>query len=311
MVQAGRMEAVVQPSVLLSDNPTVEEALSVFCEVYIVERHFAEATKRGYRYDLSEWMKHLAEQRVKRLNIRVLQRYVSHLSERGLRDSTCERKIAALTTFLRFLEEQGVPPTALSSSLVWPKVERKEPRPLSPTQYRAILNEAATNPRDLAMLETMLQTGIRLHELTAITLENITLPDYPIIDPITGYGVLRIKRKKGRLAEIVVNYKAARAIQAYLAVRPVTATNALFLNKFGKGISNRGVEKAFKHYAFAAGIPWAHVESLRTTHIVEHLARKTDTQIVAGNAGLSEQQATHYAQFVKKEHIKAMQENAL
>jgi site-specific recombinase XerC len=113
------------------------------------------------------------------------------------------------------------------------------------------------------------------------------------------------------LSELVVNYKAARAIQAYLEARPDSPSQALFLNKFGKPLGNRSVEKAFKKYATLAGIPWAHVESLRTTHITEHLVRKTESTIVQEHAGLTQRQTNHYVQFVKEEQIKAMQEHAL
>lgn len=304
--------SVIQLTMFTSDNPTVEEALRVFCEVYMPACQFAQTTRRGYRYDLTEWLAHSTVTKVKAISTASLKRYLSQLDAQGLQDSTRKRKVAAITTFLRFLEEQGVLPTNLSSSLVWPKVERVDPRPLSPPQYAAILTEAATNPRDFAMFATLLQTGIRLSELTGLTLENITLPAKPSVDPITGYGVLRLRRNGGRLTELVVNYKAARAIQGYLAVRPHSPTQAIFLNRYGKALSNRSVEKAFKKYARAAGIPWAHVESLRTTHIIEHLARKTDIQTVQENAGHSSRKSTnHYAQVVKEAHIKAMQEHAL
>lgn len=304
------MDEMRQLALFSTDNPTIEEAFSVFCLVYMPERQFAQTTRRGYRYDLLEWLSHAGGTQVKRLSIRSIKRYLAYLGTRGLKDATRERKVAALTTFLRFLEEQGLLPNDFSSSLVWPRVERGEQRPLSPVQYTAILREAAANQRDLAMFATLLQTGLRLSELTAITVESITLPPEPSQDPITGYGVLRLRRKGGRVTELVVNYKAVRAIQAYLAVRPHSLHSTLFLNKYGKPLSNTSVEKAFK-YAYAAGIPWAHVDNLRTTHIIEHLSRKTDRETVQGNAGLTKHQTNSYVQYVKEAQIKAMQENAL
>ena len=188
---------------------------------------------------------------------------------------------------------------------------RDEPRPLSPAQYTAILREASTKTRDLVMFETLLQTGIRLSELTALALESITLPAQRSQDPVTGYGLLRVHRKGGRLSELVLNYKASRAIKAYLTVRPNAPFPTLFLNKYGKPLSNRSVEKAFKKYATRFDIPWAHVESLRTTHITEHLARKTESTIVQEHAGLTKRQMHSYTQFVSEAQIRAMQEHAL
>jgi site-specific recombinase XerD len=258
---AADMDAGTQLVLFSTDNPTMEEALRVFCDVYMPACQFAATTRRGYRYDLREWFAHVPVRSVKSISTLSMHRYVSHLDSKGLQDSTRKRKVAALATFLRFLVEQGVLPDTFSSSLVWPKVEQAEPRPLSPGQYTVILREAASNPRDRAMFVTLLQTGIRLSELTAITVESITLPAEPSVDPITGYGLLRVRRKAGRVSELVVNYKAARAIQTYLVVRPHSPTQALFLNKYGKPLSNRTVEKALKKYARAAGISWAHVHT--------------------------------------------------
>ena len=128
---------------------------------------------------------------------------------------------------------------------------------------------------------------------------------------MNGYGLLRVHRKGGWVQELVLNYKASRAIKAYLTVRPNAPFPTLFLNKYGKPLSNRSVQKAFKKYATRSGIPWAHVESLRTTHITEHLARKTDCTIVQDNAGMRQRQMNSYVQSVKEEQIRAMQEYAL
>jgi len=306
------MVEVIQHGSFSSDNPSLEEAFSAFCQMYMPARNFSMQTRRGYRYDLTEWLSQVGQISVKSISTLSIQRYLSQLDEQGLKGTTRHRKIAAIKTFLRFLEEQGVLPKNFSSSLVWPRVIRDEPRPLSPAQYTALLREAAVSPRDLAMFETLLQTGIRLSELTGLTLEDVTLPTKPSPDPITGYGLLRVKRKGKGVQELILNYKACRAIKAYLKERRNAAYPTLFLNKYAKPLTNRSVQKALKKYARAAGIPWAHVHTLRTTHITEHIARKTDIKTVQGNAGHSSLAVTnYYAQFVKEAQIKAMQEHAL
>jgi integrase/recombinase XerD len=74
----------------------------------------------------------------------------------------------------------------------------------------------------------------------------------------------------------------------------------------------RSVQKAFKLYAEEAGVPWAHVHTLRTTHITHHLAAGTDIRTVQHNAGHSNLATTNrYAAYVKEAAIKAMQEHAL
>jgi integrase/recombinase XerD len=159
---------------------------------------------------------------------------------------------------------------------------------------------------------SLLQTGIRLSELTALQMDDVTLPIKPSPDPMTGFGLLRVKRKGRRLQEFILNYKACRAVKNYLRVRPDSTSSSLFLTKYGTSMTNRSVQKAFKKYAVATGISWAHVHTLRTTHITHHIASKTDIKTVQGNAGhLNLATTNYYAQFVKDAQIKAMQEHAL
>jgi site-specific recombinase XerD len=246
------------------------------------------------------------------LSTDAISHYLSELDDRGLKGSTRHRKVAAIKTFLRFLEREGELPPDFSSRISWPEVQRDEPRALSQPEYTALLREAGHHPRDAAILELLLQTGIRLAELTALTVEDASLPTKPSLDPVNGYGLLRVRRKGRRLQELILNYKACRALKAYLRVRPEAATQTLFLTKYHGPISGRSVQKLMKKYATAAGVDWAHVHTLRTTHITEHIARRTDIKTVQGNAGHASLATTNfYARYVKEAQIRAMQENAL
>ena len=303
---------MTQQDLLTSENPTLEEALIAFCEVYMPSRNLSQTTRRGYRYDLEEWLSSIKTSTVSELSTQAIQRYISTLDQKGLKGSTRHRKVAAIKTFLKYLEEQGILPKDFGARIIWPEVQRDEPRALSTAEYTLLLREAAHHPRDSAMFELLLQTGIRLGELTALTVDDVTLPAKPSLDPINGYGLLRVKRKGRRLQELILNYKACRALKAYLRARPQSSSNALFLTKYGTPMTNRSVQKAFKKYAQEAGISWAHVHTLRTTHITHHIAQKTDIKTVQGNAGHANLATTnYYASYVKEAQIRAMQENAL
>src|SRR5512144_717122 len=289
------------------------EALSRFCEVEMPARNLSPETRRGYTYDLTEWIAATPPSLlVSALSTAVIAHYLSALDDRGLRGSTRHRKVAAIKTFLQYLEREGELAVDFSARISWPEVQRDEPRALSVPEYTALLREAGHHPRDAAILELLLQTGIRLAELSAVTVEDVTLPAKPSLDPVNGYGLLRVRRKGRRLQELILNYKACRAVKAYLRVRPSGPTQALFLTKYQELITSRSVQKLMKKYATAAGVSWAHVHTLRTTHITEHIARRTDIKTVQGNAGHASLATTNfYARYVKEAQIRAMQENAL
>jgi site-specific recombinase XerD len=280
------------------------------CQLATSQRRLAAAIATTYK--LQEWLATNPFLYVSHLSTQSIHEYLSALDHRGLAGTTRHRKVAAIKTFLRYLEREGLLPPDFSSSLVWPEVARDEPRALSPQEYTALLREAGHNPRDAAMFEVLLQTGIRLSELTALTLDDLTLPAKPSLDPINGYGLLRVKRKGRRLQELILNYKACRALKAYLRTRPDSPYEAVFLTKYASPITNRSVQKAFKKYAVAAGLPGAHIHTLRTTHITQHIARGTDIKTTQGNAGHASLATTNfYARYVKEAQIRAMQENAL
>src|SRR5512144_1624623 len=197
------------------------EALSRFCDVEMPARNLSPETRRGYSYDLTEWVASASSSLpVSALSTDVIARYLSALDVRGLRGSTRHRKVAAIKTFLRYLEREGTLPVDFSGRISWPEVQRDEPRALSVPEYTALLREGGHHPRDAAILELLLQTGIRLSELTALTVEDISLPTKPSLDPVNGYGLLRVRRKGRRLQELILNYKACRALKAYLRGSP-------------------------------------------------------------------------------------------
>src|SRR5512144_3351509 len=248
------------------------EALTRFRDVEMPARNLSPQTRRGYTSDLGEWVAATSPLLpVAALSTDAISHYLSALDARGLKGSTRHRKVAAIKTFLRFLEREGDLPREFSARISCPEVQRDEPRALSVPEYTALLGEAGHHPRDAAILELLLQTGIRLAELTALTVDDVSLPAKPSLDPVNGYGLLRVVRKGRRLQELILNYKACRALKAYLRVRSDAARRAVFLTKYQQPMTGRSVQKLMKKYATAAGVRWAHVHTLRTTHITEHI----------------------------------------
>jgi integrase/recombinase XerC len=133
---------------------TLTEAFQSFCEIEMPARNFSAQTRRGYKYDLTEWLAETEQiTSVWELTTYTIEHYLSQLDSRGLKGSTRHRKVAAIKTFLRYLEKQHALPKDFSSSITWPEVQRDEPRALSTTEYTAILREAAHDPRNSAMFE--------------------------------------------------------------------------------------------------------------------------------------------------------------
>jgi site-specific recombinase XerD len=106
-----------------------------------------------------------------------LSEYLSSLSDQGLSGRTRVRKLAAIKEYFRFLVGQGILPVSPAESISAPKRERNGRTYLTPQEYTRLLSLAGSNPRDYAILQVFLQTGIRISELCSLTLPVVDLAD--------------------------------------------------------------------------------------------------------------------------------------
>jgi site-specific recombinase XerD len=107
-----------------------------------------------------------------------------------------------------------------------------------------MLSLAGANPRDYAILQVFLQTGIRVSELA-----HLRMNDIDFLKPS-----LTVDGKGSVSREIALEKKGIQALKSYLAVRPGSLSERLFLNYKGEPISERGIRKLVVKYTKAAGI---------------------------------------------------------
>ena len=110
----------------------------------------------------------------------------------------------------KFLVDEGILASSPAANIAMPKKERKSRVFLRVDEYMKLLNAAAGHSRDYAILQLFLQTGIRVAELTGLTLSDIDLDAQTML--INGKG------NKQRTVYLVK--KAIQALKAYLADRP-------------------------------------------------------------------------------------------
>ena len=150
-----------------------------------------------------------------------LSEYLSSLSNQSLSGRTRARKLAAIKEYFRFMVGSGVIATSPAESVSAPKRERNGRTYLTPAEYTRLLSLAGSNPRDYAILQVFLQTGIRVSELCSLTLSDVDLAD----------RTLTIRQGKGMAnRSIELEKKGYQAIKNYLRSRPQSLSDALFLN---------------------------------------------------------------------------------
>src|SRR5215471_2517557 len=129
----------------------------------------------------------------------------------------------------------------------------------------AILHAAAASPhglalRNVALVQLMLQAGLRVGEVAAVTHADLTLK--------TRSGSVRVRDGKGRKArEVPLNTTVRRAVQGYLATQPEAAAGApIFRSKRGTALAVRSVQAVVARLAQQAGIERMPVSSQTLRH---------------------------------------------
>jgi site-specific recombinase XerD len=162
----------------------------------------------------------------------------------GLTGVARARKVSAIREYFRFLEGVEVIEKSPVSGIDTPKREKHTRQFLRSDEYTKMLSLAGANPRDYAILQVFLQTGIRVSELANLTIENVDF-----IKP-----AIRVRGKGNTEREIALEKRGVHALKNYLAVRPESHTGILFLNYQDEAISERGIRKLVVKYRKNAGI---------------------------------------------------------
>src|SRR5215471_10903566 len=227
---------------------TLEKGLATFLDSLHGKNRSA-ATVRAYQTDISQFISFLhannvsiqAPSDVEKVDV---VEYLSSLARKELTGIARARKMSAIREYFRFLEGIGVITKSPTTGIETPKRERNGRQVLRSDEYTKMLSLAGANPRDYAILQVFLQTGIRVSELA-----NLTKDDIDFIKPsITVRGKGSVER------EIALEKKGIHALKSYLGVRPDSDSNRVFLNYQGESISERGIRKLVVKYRKEAGI---------------------------------------------------------
>lgn len=258
-----------------------------FLQAVSLEEGLRPNTVEAYRRDLSDFLRFLGRRSSSRITKNDVISYLNGLYSCGLLPTTVNRRLSALKKYLRFLGER---PTELLD-IRGPRLSRKLPVVLSVREVEKILalpdKKDIWQIRDLAILETLYATGMRISELVTLT-QSAYVPEVAYI-MVTGKG------NKERL--VPLGSCAIAAIDDYLHdSRPLLTKekkecDRLFVTQRGQGFSRSGMWKLIHGYVLKAGIrkkitPHTFRHSF-ATHLLEGGADLRVVQELLGHASIN------------------------
>ncbi|MFI5241039.1 MAG: tyrosine-type recombinase/integrase [Microgenomates group bacterium] len=245
-------------------------------------RKRASATVLAYGKDIEQLIGFLEE--LKKANVEEvahddIKSFLAKLEKNGYTQKSISRKLNSTKTFFRFLKIQEVITDDPASLVEHPRFETKPPRILSPIEYRALRDAARDDARIAAVIEILLQTGIRIGELANLRTDDVFFAE-------NKEGTLFVRPQENRTERTVPLNKAAEsALKRYMEVRPKTTNKALFVTKTGRPLLVRNIRTAIDRFFKRAGITGAKVNDLRHTWVAHHLSSGASLVLISKIAG--------------------------
>jgi len=216
-------------------------------------QNYSPKTLRAYGDDLQQFLAWVEKNRVDfdvptRFSRADVEGFMQYLAAQRMTGVTRVRKLAAIRKFFAFLEENSILAANPAHTVKGARREEKEPTILYKEQYKALLYEASENIRDYAIIQTFLQTGIRLSELAHLRVDEVDF-EHRILTVRQGKG------KKDRQIPLVDDaVKALRNYMRYRNTQLILDDEILFLAKNGTSLNVSTVKYTVAKYVKRAGI---------------------------------------------------------
>jgi len=267
-------------------------------------------TIRGYRGDLALFCSFTKVTQFSDVTKQLIRRYLAHFHEREASSRTILRRLSTLRSFFRYALREKLLVENPLDEIESPKREKKLPVSIGYEQVEHLFNQPDLTSylglRDRAILELFYSSGLRLSEVAGLNRSAFRSSEHLLT--ISGKG------KKQRLVPITET--AAKWIEKYLhhlerhldtkEHRAEADPQAIFLNKWGKRLTPRSIDRNFAAYLKASGLseritPHAIRHTIATHWLEKGMDLKT-IQMLLGHSSLATTTIyTHVSTKLKRE----------
>jgi len=275
----------------------MSETLAGAIRRYLADLHLKNVsphTLRNYASDLEQFTAYFSppgQQPPAPADFTVLhfREWLGDLYRRRLSPVSIRRKLAAVRSLFQFLAKQGVVPSNIARLVKTPKAPQRLPAVPTAEQTNDLINAVAEDrlerpfpERDRLIFELLYGCGLRISELVGLDLDDFDFREQWI----------RVRGKGRKERQVPYGTTAAAALEKYLGARSAKGDErALFVNRLGTRLSDRGARGIVKLYArLISGDASMHPHSLRhafATHLLADGADLRAIQELLGHARLA------------------------
>ena len=285
-----------------------------FLRYLFLERRYARNTIAAYGTDLIQFHQFLedlfgtAQINWNLIDKRMIRFFLMQLQEKRVSKRTIARKLATLKSFFRYLIKNEIIQNNPVLSIKMPKLEKKLPEYLSPSEIERLLSLPDYNTfeglRDLAILELFYGTGIRLSELINLKVEQVDFEQQ----------LIRVVGKGNKERIVPFGGSAKLILEKYLLIRPQFAENSvdnLFVLKSGKKMYPMAVQRIVKKYLTqASNLQQKSPHVLRHSFATHLLNEGADIRVVKDLLGHENLATTQIYTHLSIDHLKRIYNQA-
>lgn len=244
---------------------------------HLQEKGRSPSTILAYRADLEQLIRFLQTKekvtpdQIKSMDI---ESFRDSLLNQKYTPKSVSRKLNAVKTFFRWMVGQKKAQFDPSDSVSHPKITPSTPKFLSALEYRALRDVVRDDIRVAAIVELILQTGMRISEVANLKREAVKNNEFTI----ESYATQPERN-------IPLNKPAKEALDKYMEIRPESDSPYVFVSKNGKPLAVRNIRAAIDRYLQKAEISDYSVNDLRTTFLVENIKAGVDLILLSQVVG--------------------------
>jgi integrase/recombinase XerC len=287
------------------------EAREQFLRHLAQERRLSPHTGAAYQRDLAQlaaWCDQQGLEQWPQLDHGHVRSFAARSHAAGIGPRSIQRRLSAVRSFFHYLQREGLCAHNPAVDVQAPKVGKRLPRTLDADQMAKVLerpsDSTAGNPRlaarDLAIMELLYSSGLRLAELVGLNLEQLDLADRTV----------RVTGKGNKVRIVPVGKQAIVALRAWLKQRTDMAgpeEKAVFLGQNGGRLGPRAIQLRLAQISRQRGLPVRlHPHLFRhsfATHLLESSHDLRGVQEMLGHADISTTQVYTHLDFQHLAHI--------